>query len=230
MKAMILAAGRGSRLRPLTDTCPKPLIKVAGKSLIEYHLENLHDAGITDIVINLRHLGQQIQDYVGNGQSWGVNVAYSFESLELEVGGGIFQALSLLGEDPFIIVNGDIWTDYPIASLPHYPNAFAYLVLVDNPAHNLRGDYSLNQAGYLSREPVSQTYTYSGISVLHPNLFLGCEKDTAFRLAPLLDKAALTHKLMGEYYGGEWTDVGTIDRLITLEKKLAVIPSKKMSS
>jgi MurNAc alpha-1-phosphate uridylyltransferase len=230
MKAMILAAGRGSRLRPLTDTCPKPLIKVGGKTLIEYHLENLHDAGITDIVINLRHLGQQIHDYVGNGQSWGVNIAYSFESMELEVGGGIFGALPLLGKDPFIIVNGDIWTDYPLASLPQQINAFAHLVLVDNPDHNLKGDFSLNQAGFLSRDAKRQTFTYSGISVLHPDLFQGCEKHKAFRLAPLLDKAASVNKLMGEYYGGEWTDVGTIDRLIILEKQLAVIPSKRMSS
>ncbi|MFI4937816.1 MAG: N-acetylmuramate alpha-1-phosphate uridylyltransferase MurU [Candidatus Berkiellales bacterium] len=218
MRAMILAAGRGNRLRPLTDTCPKPLIQVGGKPLIAYHIENLKKAGISKIIINVSHLAEKIQDFLGDGEKWDVAISYSFEPTMLEVGGGIFKALPLLGQDPFIIVNGDIWTDYPIAKLPQKPKGLAHLVLVDNPPHNQNGDYGLQSDGRLIRSP---QYTYSGISVLAPELFKGCQIGAAFRLAPVLDQAMRDQLLYGEYYSGSWTDVGSIERLQSLEKSLA---------
>jgi MurNAc alpha-1-phosphate uridylyltransferase len=169
-------------------------------------------------VINVRHLGEKIQDYLGNGQEWGVNITYSVESNELEVGGGILQALPMLGEDPFIIVNGDIWTDYPLASL-QYEHGLAQLVLVDNPEHNPIGDFCIEDNGLLSRRETPRL-TYSGISVLHPALFDGCIQGESFRLAPLLDKAISQKALYGEFYHGQWTDVGTLERLETLEESL----------
>lgn len=219
---MILAAGRGNRLRPLTDSCPKPLIKVNSKPLIVYHLENLLRAGIREIVINLRYLGEQIQTYLGDGKKWGVEIAYSQEFTDLEVGGGILNALDLLGKDPFILVNGDIWTDYPLKTLPSSIKGLAHLVLVDNPLHNPQGDFTLMSNGFLSRKAEEVTLTYSGLAVLHPSLFSGYEQGTSFRLAPLLDKAASEQALYGEHYQGEWTDVGTIERLQELEKKLSL--------
>lgn len=229
MQAMILAAGRGNRLRPLTDVTPKPLIEVKGKPLIVYHIENLHQAGITDIVINVRYLGDKIQDYLGNGAAWGVKIQYSVEETELEVGGGIFNALSLLKKSPFIIVNGDIWTDYPLVSLKTKAKGLAYLVMVDNPSHNQKGDYHLEDNGLLSRQAFLPSLTYSGISILHPDLFTDCTKGASFRLAPLLDKAAYAQKLYGEYYQGAWTDVGTIERLHHLENFLSTpMLEKKM--
>ncbi len=224
---MILAAGRGERLRPLTDTCPKPLIPVNGKPLIEYHIENLYQAGIKEIVINVRHLGEKIQAYLGDGQAWDVNITYSNEPKELEVGGGILRALPLLGKEPFLIVNGDIWTDYPLSSL-QYEQGLAHLVLVDNPAHNPKGDFCIEDNGILSRRE-NQRLTYSGISILHPELFEGCIQGDSFRLAPLLDKAITQKALFGEYYDGNWTDVGTIERLQTLEKSLNPSLNQKMN-
>jgi MurNAc alpha-1-phosphate uridylyltransferase len=223
-RAMILAAGRGNRLRPLTDHCPKPLVEVGKKPLIVYHIENLAKAGISEIVINLFHLGEQIEAYLGNGQHWGVNIAYSFESTLLEVGGGIFNALGLLGSSPFIIVNGDIWTDYSFMRLPRTLKGLAHLVMVDNPLHHKAGDFVLHANGLLSRENHQGTLTYSGISVLHPDLFSGCMSNSAFRLAPLFDKAILSQQLYGEHYQGAWTDVGTLSRLQSLENALALAP------
>ncbi len=223
-RAIILAAGRGKRLRPITDHCPKPLVKVANKPLIVYHLEKLAAAGLTEIVINLCHLGEQIEQYLGNGATWGVTIAYSKEPTLLEVGGGICQALDLLGPKPFVVVNGDIWTDYPFTKLWQNPQGLAHLVLVDNPAHHAAGDFVLRENGELCREIEGQTLTYSGISLLDPKLFSGCIKGSAFRLAPLLDKAILSQQLYGEYYPGVWTDVGTIERLQSLENALALAP------
>lgn len=226
---MILAAGRGNRLRPLTDVTPKPLIKVLGKPLIVYHLENLHQAGICNIVINVKYLGEQIQDYLGTGSKWGVKIRYSVESTDLEVGGGILNALSLLGDSPFLIVNGDIWTNYPFSSLKRHIDRLAHLVLVDNPLHNLTGDYSIEQNGLLSRNGQGQCFTYSGISILHPDLFKGQAPGSCFRLATLLDKAASIQSLYGEYFKGAWTDVGTIERLQHLESSLMnQSPEQKM--
>lgn len=223
-RAMILAAGRGSRLRPLTDHCPKPLVEVGKKPLIVYHLENLAKAGITEIVINLCHLGEQIEAYLGNGSHWGVNIAYSVESTLLEVGGGICHALPLLGSSPFVVVNGDIWTDYPFVRLPKTLKGLAHLVMVDNPSHHEAGDFALHANGQLTRENHQQTLTYSGISVLHPELFKNYRSKSAFRLAPLLDEAILSQQLYGEYYQGAWTDVGTLERLQSLENALALAP------
>lgn len=219
MRAMILAAGKGSRLRPLTDTCPKPLIKVNGKPLIVYHLENLKLAGFEEVVINLHHLGEQIESYLGNGQAWGLNIAYSHEETLLEVGGGILHALPLLGPEPFLIVNGDIWTDFPFEKLKTPIAGLAHLIMVDNPLHNPRGDFAIDAQGWLFKS-VNQQYTYSGVSVLSPQLFENCEQKV-FRLAILLEKAMYTHQLSGEYYPGKWTDVGTIERLNQLEYDLS---------
>lgn len=221
-RAIILAAGRGNRLRPLTDHCPKPLVTVAQKPLIVYHIENLAKAGIRDIVINLYHLGEQIEAYLGNGASFGVNIVYSKEPSLLEVGGGICQALDLLGPNPFMVVNGDIWTDYAFARLPKNCQGLAHLVLVDNPEHNLAGDFALQANGQLCRQATPGALTYSGIALLHPALFAGCAQGTAFRLAPLFDKAIVNQQLYGEYFNGAWTDVGTVERLQSLERALTV--------
>ncbi|MCS5710116.1 N-acetylmuramate alpha-1-phosphate uridylyltransferase MurU [Candidatus Berkiella aquae] len=223
MRAMILAAGRGNRLRPLTDHCPKPLVSVANKPLIVYHIENLALAGFKEIVINLFHLGEKIEQYLGNGAAWGVSIAYSHEPALLEVGGGICYALDLLGSQPFAIVNGDIWTDYPFAKLPHQPKGHAHLVLVDNPLHHLEGDFAIQANGALSRE-TRGTLTYSGIAVLHPALFANDTPGDIFRLSVVLDQAILAKQLYGEYYNGSWTDVGTIERLQSLENALALTP------
>ncbi len=223
-RAIILAAGRGNRLRPLTDHCPKPLVKVANKPLIVYHLEKLAAAGFTEIVINLFHLGEQIEQYLGNGAAWGVTIAYSKEPTLLEVGGGICQALDLLGPKPFVVVNGDIWTDYPFAQLLQNPPRLAHLVLVDNPSHHVSGDFVLCENGELRRDSHAQTLTYSGIALLSPKLFTDCVKGSAFRLAPLFEQAILSQQLYGEYYPGVWTDVGTVERLQSLENALALAP------
>jgi MurNAc alpha-1-phosphate uridylyltransferase len=220
MRAMILAAGRGARLRPLTDTCPKPLVPIAGKPLIVYHLENLKKAGITDIVINVCYLGEQIQQYCGNGKLWGVNITYSVEAVELEVGGGICNALPLLGPEPFALVNGDVWSNYSFTCLPTQPEGTAHLILVNNPVHHSQGDFAIDADGLLSRQ-TEGAYTYSGIAVLRPELFSSYVSGTVFRLAPLFDKAIKAGSLTGEHFSGEWTDVGTLERLQNLEKSLA---------
>lgn len=220
MRAMILAAGKGERLRPITDTCPKPLVKAGGKTLIEYHIESLQKAGINEIIINVSHLGEQIQAYLGNGRKWEVSIEYSVEPVIKEVGGGILQALPLLGEDAFIVVNGDIWTNYDFSQLNKPQIGHAHLVLVENPEHNTKGDFALMQDGYLTQDPQFPRLTYSGISVLHPQLFTDCEPGSAFRLRPLLEKAMSLNALTGEYFNGKWTDVGTIARLDALNAEL----------
>lgn len=222
MKAMILAAGIGSRLRPLTDTCPKPLVCVGGKPLIVYHLENLSRAGIKDVVINLHHLGEKIVDALGNGEEWGLHIRYSQEPVLLETGGGICTALPLLGNDPFIVVNADIWTDFDFSQLYLPPESVAHIVLVDNPEHHPKGDYSLHEGVVLKKqEGQGKSYTYPGIAVLHPELFIDAEPYIPFRLPALFEKAIATKKLSGQYHTGAWTDVGNIERLQLLEKTLA---------
>jgi len=222
MKAMILAAGRGSRLRPLTDTCPKPLVKVNGKPLIVYHLENLSRAGIKEVVINIHHLGEQIVDALGHGEEWDLSIRYSQEPVLLETGGGICSALPLLGKDPFVIVNGDIWTDFDFADLPQSLATLAHLVLVGNPEHRLQGDYLLQEDGLVAPLQTGQgnAYTYAGIALLHPDLFAGCEPHVPFRLPLLFERAMQNKRLSGEHYGGSWTDVGNHDRLQSLERTL----------
>jgi MurNAc alpha-1-phosphate uridylyltransferase len=226
MKAMILAAGRGERMRPLTDNTPKPLLEVAGKPLIVYHIESLVAAGITDIVINHSYRGEQIVDALGNGNQFGANIEYSAESEPLETGGGILKALPLLGDQPFIICNGDIWTDYPFSRLLECKVDLAYLVVVANPQHRTQGDFFLQSSGEVSLKSAGESKppntaksaTYTGISVLHPKLFVGCTKES-FALREPLFEAMVTCRVHGEFYGGTWVDVGTPQRLQLLEKK-----------
>ena len=219
MKAMILAAGRGKRMRPLTDSMPKTLLKANGQALIVYHIEALRRAGLRELVINLGHLGEQIQNTLGDGRRFGVNIAYSQEPpAALETGGGILQALPLLGAEPFIAVNGDIWCDYAFQRLPNRLQGLAHLVLVDNPPHHSEGDFALNQ-GQLS-ETGEQRLTFSGISVLDPTLFAGCVAGR-FPLAPLLRRAMAQGQVSGEYYRGMWSDIGTPERLKALDNFLS---------
>ncbi|WP_085693863.1 MULTISPECIES: N-acetylmuramate alpha-1-phosphate uridylyltransferase MurU [unclassified Pseudomonas] len=217
MKAMILAAGKGERMRPLTLTTPKPLVRAGGIPLIEYHLHALAAAGFDDIVINHAWLGQQIEDYLGDGSRYGVRIRYSPEGEPLETGGGIFRALPLLGDEAFLVVNGDIWTDYDFSVL-HQPIAgLAHLVLADNPAHHPAGDFVLDNGRVQDGRPQARTLTYSGIAVLHPQLFDGCGAG-AFKLAPLLRDAMARGQVTGERLKGQWVDVGTHERLAEAEK------------
>ena len=216
MKAMILAAGKGERMRPLTLTTPKPLVRAGGVPLIEYHLRALADAGFTQIVINHAWLGQQIEDYLGDGSRYGVSIQYSAEGEPLETGGGIFRALPLLGDEAFVVVNGDIWTDYDFSVL-HQPIAgLAHLVLAPNPAHHPSGDFHLIDGQVRDSQPGSTNLTYSGIAVLHPQLFEGCSAG-AFKLAPLLRTAMANGQVSGERLNGQWVDVGTHERLAEAE-------------
>ncbi|CAH0236106.1 UTP--glucose-1-phosphate uridylyltransferase [Pseudomonas koreensis] len=216
MKAMILAAGKGERMRPLTLTTPKPLVRAAGVPLIEYHLRALAAAGFNEIVINHAWLGQQIEDHLGDGSRFGLSIQYSPEGEPLETGGGIFRALPLLGDDAFLVVNGDIWTDYDFSVLHQPINGLAHLVLADNPPHHPKGDFTLIDGKVQDGEPDAQTLTYSGIAVLHPQLFDGCSAG-AFKLAPLLRNAMAKGEVTGERLKGHWVDVGTYERLAEAE-------------
>ncbi len=218
MKAMILAAGRGERMRPLTDATPKPLLEAAGRALIEYHIEALSAAGIDELVINHAHLGAQLVERLGDGRRYGVHIRYSAEPEgALETGGGIKHALPLLGREPFLVVNGDIWTDYPYTCQPPGPGRLAHLVLVDNPPHHPTGDFSLYN-GEVSDEG-EHRLTFSGIGLYHPDLFEATPAG-AFPLAPLLRKAMRDGRVSGEYYSGQWMDIGTPERLAELDRRL----------
>ncbi|MBC3410943.1 nucleotidyltransferase family protein [Pseudomonas sp. SWRI107] len=220
MKAMILAAGKGERMRPLTLHTPKPLVPAAGKPLIEYHLEALAKAGFTEVVINHAWLGAQIEAHLGDGQRFGLSIRYSPEGEPLETGGGIYQALPLLGDAPFVLVNGDIWTDYDFAALRRPLPGLAHLVLVDNPGHHGRGDFRLQGEQVVDGDDAPGTLTFSGISVLHPALFEGCQAG-AFKLAPLLRQAMAAGRVSGERFAGQWVDVGTLERLADVERLIA---------
>ncbi|MDU9391006.1 N-acetylmuramate alpha-1-phosphate uridylyltransferase MurU [Pseudomonas sp. zfem002] len=220
MKAMILAAGKGERMRPLTLHTPKPLVPVAGVPLIEYHLRALAAAGFTEVVINHAWLGQQIEDHLGDGSRWGLSIRFSPEGEPLETGGGIFKALPLLGEAPFLLVNGDIWTDYDFARLRQPLHGLAHLVLVDNPGHHGAGDFRLAGDQVEDGAGAPDTLTFSGISVLDPALFAGCQAG-AFKLAPLLRQAMAAGRVSGEHFRGHWVDVGTLERLAEVERLLA---------
>jgi MurNAc alpha-1-phosphate uridylyltransferase len=214
MKAMILAAGRGERLRPLTDTVPKPLLEVGGHALIEHHLIRLRAEGYTRLVINHAWLGSLIEERLGDGSNHGVKIEWSREGeCGLETGGGIFNALPLLGPAPFLVVNADIWTDFPFGSLPRNPRGLAHLVLAPNPAHNPAGDFTLQDG--LVGNGENDRLTYTGVAVLRPELFAGCSPG-AFPLAPLLRAAAARAQVSGESYPGEWRDVGTPQALDAL--------------
>jgi N-acetyl-alpha-D-muramate 1-phosphate uridylyltransferase len=211
MKAMILAAGRGERMRPLTDSLPKALLPVGGQALIEHHLQSLAAAGIKDIVINVAWLGQQIMDYLGDGHRYGVEIQYSDEGAHaLETGGGIAQALPLLGKNPFWVVNGDVHARYSFAIPQLAEQTLAHLVLVPNPDHNRRGDFALSDG--LVRNTGEVMYTYSGIAYMRPELLAG-NPGGAFPLTPLLRAAADRGQLTGELLAAGWTDVGTPARL-----------------
>ncbi len=225
MIAMILAAGRGERMRPLTDTIPKPLLEVAGKPLIVHQLEALALAGIETVVINTGRFGDQIQYHLGTGDSFGLSILYSEEGDELlETAGGIFKALPILGNEPFIVTNADIFTDFDYSSLPEEPDYDAHLVLVDNPAHNLKGDFFLENGRVLQQG--TKKLTYSGISIFHPHFFEDYNPGRA-PLAPLLHKAAERKCLGGQYFTGEWSDIGTPMRLKELNSSKAYKESNR---
>jgi len=214
MRAMILAAGRGERLRPLTDELPKPLVEINGKPLIEYHLEALAAAGFREVVVNQGHLGSLLRQALGEGSRWGVNIHWSDEQPEaLETGGGIFKALPLLGTAPFLVINGDVWTDYPFSRLRTIKCDWAHLVMVPNPVHNTEGDFALSAARVRSRG--DQKLTFSGIAVYHPRLFDGCSPGK-FSVVPILRSAMDRHLVTGEVFQGSWDDIGTLERLENL--------------
>ena len=219
MRAMILAAGRGERLRPLTDETPKPLIKVAGKSLIEYHLENLADAGFKEIIINTAWLAEKIHQQLGDGSSYGVSIQYSDEGTALETAGGIINALPLFGNEPFLVVNGDTWCDFDFKKLPELkPGIQAHLILVDNPEHNGKGDFCLQHG--LIKNSGECMLTYSGIGI-YSAAFFAEQQAGALPLAPILRKKCDEDLVSGQYHEGLWTDVGTIGRLQELERQLS---------
>jgi MurNAc alpha-1-phosphate uridylyltransferase len=216
---MILAAGRGERMRPLTDRVPKPLLEVGGRRLIEHHLDALVRAGFRDVVVNLAHRGPQIREALGDGAAYGLRIQYSDESPEaLETGGGILKALPLLGEGPFLVVNGDVWTDYPFPARELPESRLAHLVLVDNPTHHPEGDFHLDD-GRLSNAG-GPRLTFAGIGYYRAALFAGCRQG-AFPLAPLLRAACDRGLVGGEHHRGAWTDVGTPERLDALRRRLA---------
>lgn len=214
MKAMILAAGKGERMRPLTLTRPKPLIEVNGRPLIEHHIRALAAAGITELVINHAWLGDQLEAALGDGRRLGASIRFSAEGEPLETGGGIFRALPLLGSSPFVLVNGDIRTDFDFGALALPADCLAHLVLVDNPAHHPDGDFGLLE-GRISLETAPR-FTYSGIAVLHPRLFAGCTAG-AFKLVDVLRPAIAAGRVSGERWPGRWVDVGTLERLAEAE-------------
>jgi len=218
MKAMVLAAGRGERMRPLTDHTPKPLLKAGGETLIGHILRGLVAGGFDDLVINHAHLGAQIVESLGDGSRYGVRIAWSREpDGALETGGGIFQALPLLGDEPFLVVNGDIWTDYPYARLRRPLDGLAHLVLVDNPPQHPGGDFMLDHGRVLAEG--HPCLTFSGIGVYHPDLFRDC-RPGKFPLAPLLRAAMKRRDVTGEHYTGQWHDIGTPERLAELDRRL----------
>lgn len=220
MKAMILAAGRGERMRPLTDQTPKPLLHIGTNRLIEHHLINLAHAGFRDIVINIAWLGNQIRETLGDGSTYGVNIFYSDEGdSALETGGGIFNALPLLGDEPFLVVNGDIWTSYPFKKLQHYPlPGLAHLVLVNNPPQHPNGDFFL--VNNKISESGEQKFTFSGIGVYKKEFFAG-KTGGAFPLAPMIREFSQQGLVSAEIFEGEWDDIGTLDRLQARIKKQA---------
>ena len=216
---MIMAAGRGERLKPLTDTVPKPLVPVAGKPLIVYHLEALARSGVREVVINLSWLGDRIKSALGDGGEHGVRIRYSEEGpVPLETGGGIFHALPLLGPEPFLVVNGDVWTDIDFGRLSLDGSvADACIVLVQNPAHVPRGDFGLDGDFVVERE--TQRFTYTGVGIFHPEFFHGCQPGK-FPLRPLLARAIAARRLRGSLYRGDWFDIGTLERLNELDARL----------
>ena len=232
MKALIFAAGLGERMRPLTDHTPKPLLVVGGKPLIVWHLEHMAAAGVRDVLINTSWLADQFPKVLGDGSQWGVKITYSYEgTTPLETGGGMLHALPLLGDAPFLLVNGDIWTDFDFARLPAAPTGLAHLVMVDPPQHSPRGDFVLGNDG-LVRDGDGTKLTYAGIGLYRPELLTDWRTHTKhddsadesisprFPLAPILRAYMADGRIHGEHHQGRWTDVGTPQRLAELEQQL----------
>jgi len=223
MQAMILAAGRGERMRPLTDRLPKPMLAVGGKPLIVWHLERLAAAGIRDIVINHAWLGHEIENALGNGSAYGVRIRYSPESTALETAGGIAQALPLLGDAPFLVMNGDVWCDWnpdsASALAASLPNGGAWMLMVDNPVQHPNGDFHLASDGRLHAQGEPRL-TYAGIAVYHPSLFKTVPRGTAMPMLPLFRQAMADGLAQGAHHTGRWTDVGTPQRLADLDAEL----------
>jgi MurNAc alpha-1-phosphate uridylyltransferase len=211
---MILAAGRGERLRPITDKIPKPLVEVKGQTLLERHLGHVRDAGITRVVINLGWLGHRIEERIGSGEALGLEVVYSDETGNvLETGGGIHKALPLLGPNPFLVVNADVYTDMPVPDVTLAHDALGHLVLVPTPDYRPHGDFDLEEG--LVRNG-AQRYTFSGIAIYRPEFFAACDPGR-FSIAPMLRAAADEGRLSGSLYAGEWADIGTPERLAALQ-------------
>ncbi len=225
-KAIILSAGRGERLRPLTDTLPKPLVPVNGKALIVYHLEKLANFGVEQVIINHAWLGKVIEETLGKGEQFGLQIHYSPEPEGgLETAGGIVQALPLLsdGEEPFLVINGDVYTDYNFQNLLQLDlakNQLAHLVLVNNPSFKAEGDFGLQTEFSPAQVTRSPDFTFSGISLLSPKLFTGVEAGRS-KLAPLFRQAIDNEQVTGELYSGYWNDVGTLDRLKVAQQHLS---------
>jgi len=218
MKAMILAAGRGERMRPLTDSTPKPLLEVRGKPLIVWHIERLAKAGFEEIVINIAHLSEQIPQKLGDGFAWGVKIHYSDESQEgaLESAGGIVKALPLLGEEPFLVVNADVFCDYNFDTDFKLEEKLAHLVLVENPEHNREGDFGLENSCVLNK--AKKKYTFSGIAYYNPKLFENLDVKK-LPLAPLLREKIEKKEVSGELFNGLWHDIGTPQRLNEINRR-----------
>ena len=230
MKALIFAAGLGERMRPLTDTTPKPLLSVGGKRLIESHLEKLAACAIDDVVINTSWLAPQFPEVLGDGSRWGLRIRYSYEgATPLETGGGMLHALPLLGNESFLLVNGDVWTDLDFATLPREPEGLAHLVMVDCPPQATQGDFALEADGHV-RSDGAQRLTYAGIGVYRPQLLddwrehsrdAGADDNPPrFRLAPILRAHMAEGRIHGQHHRGRWTDVGTPERLAQLDASL----------
>jgi len=222
MKVIILSAGRGERLRPLTDEMPKPLLKAGKLRLIEYTIKALVQAGFNDIVINTAHLSEKFPRLLGNGNAYNATISYSPEQEGgLETAGGIINALPILGDEPFLVVNGDIWTDYPFGKLTQFtlkPSILGHLVFVDNPEHNPQGDFSLDSG--LVKSDGNNKLTYSGIAIYHPKFFAGYDVQR-LALKPLLLEAIAKQQLSGEHHQGQWSDIGTVERLQELTVQLS---------
>ena len=232
MKALIFAAGKGERMRPLTDHTPKPLLRARGKRLVEWHLEKLAAAGVTDVVLNIAWLADKFAPALGDGARWGLRLHFSDEGAEpLETGGGMLHALPLLGDDPFIAVNGDIHTDFDFARLMRAPLGLAHLVLVDNPDHNPGGDFALRDDSHVVADGATKL-TFAGIGIYRPELLVGwrdiigptpgaSHDPPRFRMVPLLQAAMARGEVSGEHHRGHWTDVGTPERLAVLDHAIA---------
>ena len=228
MNALIFAAGKGERMRPLTEHTPKPLLRVGGSMLIEWHLQKLAAIGVTTVVINTSWLADCFEPALGDGSRWGLRLVYSYEGPEpLEAGGGMAKALHHLGGGPFIAVNGDVFCDADFSRLPKQPEALAHLLMVDNPEHNPGGDFALHAGGMLASDGDARL-TFSGIGVYRPELLLRCQSQwrqqgvehPRFKLAPILRQAMHEGLITGEYHPGLWTDVGTPERLAALDSTL----------